>query len=162
MEIEKNKFKTKNMTISSLVIAMYVIIMILTQSFAFGAVQVRIATSLYAFAYLCPFLVLPLGAANIISNMLLGGLGFFVILGGGLVGIITSLLVYAVIIFNLKLPLIMIPIVFIPGLIVPIWLSGLTGVPYKVLAVSLCLGQMIPAIVGFLLVVSLKDKIGEK
>lgn len=162
MERREDKLKIKSMTISGLVIAMYVVIMTLTQSFAFGAIQVRIATSLYALAYLCPFLVLPLGAANIISNMLLGGLGFFDIFGGGLVGIITSLLVFGVRKFNLKLPLIMIPIIFVPGLVVPIWLSGLTGVDYRVLATSLCLGQVIPSMLGLLLVVTLKDKIGER
>lgn len=162
MEIKESKFNIKEITISGLVIAMYVVIMTLTQSFAFGAVQVRIATSLYALAYLCPFLVLPLGAANIISNMFLGGLGFFDIFGGGLVGIITSLLVYGVKKYNLKLPLIMIPIILIPGLIVPIWLSPLTGVPYSVLALSLCLGQVVPSVLGTLLVISLKNKIGDK
>lgn len=160
MEIERNKLKTKKIIISALVIAIYVVIMIITQSFAFGVVQVRIATCMYALAYLCPFLVLPLGAANIISNMVLGGLGFFDIFGGGLVGIITSLLVYAVRKFKLNISLIVIPIILIPGLVVPMWLSSITGVPYGILAVSLCSGQVIPAFLGLLLVSKLKNKIG--
>lgn len=161
MEFEKSKSNTKKLVISALVIALYVVTMTLTQSFAFGAVQVRIATCLYAFAYIYPFLVLPLGIANIISNMVLGGLGFFDIFGGGLVGIIAGLIVYSVRKYNKNISLITLPIIFVPGLIVPTWLSYLTGVPYKVLAVSLCLGQVIPAVVGLLLVTKLKDKIGD-
>ena len=53
------------------------------------------------------------------------------------------------------------PIIFIPGLIVPIWLSMILNVPYSALAVSLCLGQVIPAILGSFLIKVLKDKIGD-
>ena len=86
MELGKNISKTQKLTVSAIVIAIYVVTMFFTQSFAFGAVQVRIATTLYSLAYLCPFLVLPLGLSNIISNMVLGGLGIFDILGGFIVG----------------------------------------------------------------------------
>ncbi|SFU58345.1 Uncharacterized membrane protein [Clostridium sp. DSM 8431] len=161
MELKNSRSRTKKLVISALVIAIYVVIMTITQSFAFGAIQVRIATSMYAFAYIYPFLVLPLGLANIISNMVLGGLGFFDIFGGGLVGIMASLMVYAVRKYNKNITLITLPIIFVPGLVVPIWLSHLTGVPYKALALSLSLGQVIPAIVGLVLVSKLKDKIGD-
>ena len=96
MELGKNISKTQKLTVSAIVIAIYVVTMFFTQSFAFGAVQVRIATTLYSLAYLCPFLVLPLGLSNIISNMVLGGLGIFDILGGFIVGVITSYLIYLV------------------------------------------------------------------
>lgn len=159
MEITMSK--TKKLTISAIVIALYVVIMTITQSFSFGAIQIRLATSLYALAYIFPFLVLPLGLSNLLSNMLLGGLSIFDILGGGLVGILTALLVYCVHKYKLNITLTILPIILIPGLIVPIWLSMILNVPYSALAVSLCLGQVIPAILGSFLIKVLKDKIGD-
>ena len=159
MEITMSK--TKKLTISAIVIALYVVIMTITQSFSFGAIQIRLATSLYALAYIFPFLVLPLGLSNLLSNMLLGGLSIFDILGGGLVGILTALLVYCVRKYKLNITLTILPIILIPGLIVPIWLSMILNVPYSALAVSLCLGQVIPAILGSFLIKALKDKIGD-
>lgn len=159
--MEINMSKTKKLTISSIVIALYVVIMVITQSFAFGAVQVRLATSLYALSYIFPFLVLPLGLSNLLSNMLLGGLSIFDIVGGGFVGVLTALLVYGVRKYKLNTYLTILPIVFIPGLVVPIWLSAILNVPYSALAISLCLGQVIPAILGSFLIKLLKNKIGE-
>lgn len=159
MEITMSK--TKKLTISAIVIALYVVIMTITQSFSFGAIQIRLATSLYALAYIFPFLVLPLGLSNLLSNMLLGGLSIFDILGGGFVGILTALLVYCVRKYKLNITITILPIILIPGLIVPIWLSMILNVPYSALAVSLCLGQVIPAILGSFLIKVLKDKIGD-
>ncbi len=138
---------SKKLTISAMIIAIYVVIMYCTQSFAFGAVQVRIATALYSLSYVFPFLVLPLGIANLVSNIL-GGMGIVDMLGGCGVGIITSLCVYMVKRFRLPFFLVAIPIVLGPGLIVPIWLSFFTDVPYGVLVVNLCLGQLAPAVLG--------------
>lgn len=161
MEIRKSMTKTKKLTIAGIVMGLYVVLMFLTQSFAFGAIQVRIATGLYALAYLFPFLVLPLGLSNVLSNILLGGLGPLDIIGGGLVGIITALLVYCVRKYKLNIKFTFIPITFIPGLIVPIWLSILLKVPYLPLAISVCLGQVVPAILGVYLIKILKDRIGD-
>jgi uncharacterized membrane protein len=138
---------SKKMTISAMVMALYVVVMYCTSSFAFGAVQVRIATALYSLSYFFPFLVLPLGLANLVSNIL-GGMGIVDMLGGCGVGILTSFCVYMV--RRLKLPffLVAVPIVLGPGMIVPIWLTAFTGVPYGVLVVNLCLGQVAPALLG--------------
>ena len=58
----KKKFsKTQKLTISAMVMALYIVVLYFTQSFSFGAYQIRIATTLYALSYFCPFLVLPLG-----------------------------------------------------------------------------------------------------
>lgn len=138
---------SRKLTISAMVMALYVVIMYCTQSFAFGAVQVRIATALYSLSYFFPFLVLPLGLANLVSNIL-GGMGLPDMLGGCGVGILTSFCVHMV--KRLKLPfyLVIVPIVAGPGLIVPVWLTFFTGVPYNILAFNLCLGQLAPAILG--------------
>lgn len=142
----------KKLTFSALIMAVYVIIMFLTQGFAFGQFQIRIATSLYALSYLYPFLILPLGLSNFISNTIMGGLGPLDMVGGALAGILTSGAVYLIKKFKLNQWFIALPIIFIPGLLVPVWLSYLLKVPYPVLAFSICIGQIIPGILGVIIV----------
>ena len=55
---------TRKLTISAMVVALYIVVLYLTQSVSFGAYQIRIATSLYALAYAFPFLVFPWGLAT--------------------------------------------------------------------------------------------------
>ena len=151
----KNMSKVQKLTFSAVIIALYVVILYCTQSFSFGAYQIRIATSLYALSYLFPFLVLPLGLANFIANIF-GGLGPLDMIGGCIVGIVTTALIVGI--RKLKWPrfLIAIPIILVPGLGVPTYLSYLLNLPYPALALSLCIGQIIPGIVGVLLVQALK------
>lgn len=141
----------RKLTISGIVVALYVSIMFLTQGFAFGQFQIRIATALYGLSAIYPFLILPLGLANLISNTLMGGLGLPDMIGGTIVGIATSSLVCLLARCRVNYWLIALPIIFIPGLTVPVWLSWLIGVPYQALALSLCTGQIIPGIAGALL-----------
>ena len=152
---------TKRLTLSALVIALYVVIMFCTQSFAFGQFQIRIATTIYSLSYIFPFLVLPLGIANIISNTIMGGLGVLDMLGGGLVGITTSFLIVLIRKYKLNINLAAIPIIFVPGLGVATWLSYLLGIPYKAMAFSLCVGQVIPGILGVIKIKILRSKIKE-
>jgi len=143
---------TQKIAVSGLVMAAYLVIMYLTQGFAFGQYQIRLATSLYALSALYPFLILPLGLSNLLSNTLMGGLGLFDMLGGFLVGIITSTVIFLIQRFKLSDSLIAFPIIFGPGLIVPIWLSMLLHLPYFLLALNLCIGQIVPGILGVLIV----------
>jgi uncharacterized membrane protein len=144
--------KTKILCVSAILMALYVGVMYLTQSFAFGAYQIRIATCLYSLNYFFPFLILPLGLANLLSNMLLGGLGLPDIIGGIIVGVITGGGVYLIKRFKLPALLVVPVITFGPGLIVPVWLSYILDIPYFALAVSLCIGQILPALAGYLLI----------
>ncbi|MDR1773719.1 MAG: QueT transporter family protein [Clostridioides sp.] len=150
---------TKKLAVSAIVIALYVVVMALTQSFAFGAVQIRIATALYSLSYFFPFLVLPLGLANVVSNLLFGNLGLLDIIGGGLVGIIAAFLISLIRKKNLNKNFVIPVIIFIPGLVVPIWLSVLLKLPYPPLALSLCLGEVIPAIVGRFMIGTLSNRV---
>ena len=50
----KNLSKTQKLTFSGAVMAVYIVVMYITQSFAFGQYQVRIATAIYSTAYLFP------------------------------------------------------------------------------------------------------------
>jgi uncharacterized membrane protein len=150
---------SRQMAISGLVTAAYIAMMMLTQGFAFGQYQIRIATSLYALSAIYPFLIIPLAVGNMLSNLLLGGLGLADVIGGGIVGLMTASLVYLVPRWRLNDWLIAIPIIFCPGLLVPVWLSYLIPVPYEVLAVSLLIGQIIPGIAGVILVKQLRSKL---
>ena len=151
----------KKLCVSAIVIALYIAIMFASQSFAFGAYQMRVATSLYSMSYILPFLIIPLAMANSLGN-LLGGLGIWDIIGGFGVGIITSGAIF--LIRRLKLPkLLIIPVlIFGPGLIVPVWLAPILGVPYYLLALNLCVGQILPAVLGYALVpILLRLKVDE-
>ena len=150
--------KTRKLTISALCIALYVVIMIYTQSFAFGQYQIRIATSLYGLSAIFPFLSIPLGIANLISNAFMGGLGPLDMLGGTLVGFTTCSAIALVKKHKLPNVFISLLIVLVPGLSVPIWLSILLNIPYFVLVPSLVVGQIVPGIVGGVLVTAFEKR----
>ena len=80
----------QKLVFSALCIALYIVVMICTQSFAFGQYQIRIATALYGLSAIFPFLILPFGLANVVSNTVMGGLGLPDIIGGFIVGIVTT------------------------------------------------------------------------
>lgn len=149
----------RKLAISAMAIALYVVVMMCTQSFAFGQYQVRIATSLYGLSALFPFLVVPMGVANVLSNTLMGGLGILDIIGGFIVGVLTT----SLIVFGKKQGcgnwIVWMAVTFVPGLCVPIWLSYLLNIPYLVLASSLLIGQCIAGLAGMALVTAL-EKVG--
>jgi uncharacterized membrane protein len=145
-----NMTNVKKLTISSMIIAIYVVMMFLTQGFAFGQYQIRISTSIYAIAAIHPFLIIPLGIANCLSNILMGGLGPLDMIGGFVVGILTSSGCY--LLRKINFFLVGIPILLLPTLLVPLWLSYLLNVPYSILVISVGVGQIIPSIFGVILV----------
>ena len=152
----ETKSKYSKLTLSGIYIALFLVVMLCTQSFAFGQYQIRIATALYGLSALFPFLILPACLANVLSNTLMGGLGILDIVGGGLVGLLTT----SVIVFGKRQGwgnwIVFLAVTFIPGLCVPIWLSLLLHIPYLVLASSLLVGQAICGICSMLLVTSLE------
>lgn len=142
----------RKLTFSAMVVAGYVVIIYFTQGFSFGVFQIRVANSLYALAYVYPFLWFPLGIANVIANLLCGGLGFIDILGGGIVGSVTTWVVGILGKRQWNVWLIIIPIIIIPACVVSLWLSMILQMPYLVLVINLCIGQIIPAFLGVILV----------
>lgn len=153
------KSKYSQLTLSGIYIALYLVIMVCTQSFAFGQYQVRIATALYGLSALFPFLIIPSCIANILSNTLMGGLGIMDIVGGGLVGLLTT----SLIVFGKKQGwgnwIVFLAVTFIPGLCVPMWLSALLNIPYWVLASNVLVGQAISGFASYMLVGAL-EKVG--
>lgn len=146
----KSISSVKKLTISGVVIALYVVVVFFTQGFSFGQYQIRIATSIYALAAIYPFLIIPLGIANFLSNTLMGGLGIPDMIGGLIVGLITASGCY----FFRKISTVLVglPILVFPTLLVPMWLSYIIHVPYSVLVLSIGIGQVIPSIVGVLVI----------
>ena len=89
--------KTQKLTISAICMALYLLVMVCTQSFAFGQYQIRISTALYGLSAIFPFLVVPFGLANMFSNLVLGGLVLVstLIVGQAIAGVCGMLLVTA-------------------------------------------------------------------
>lgn len=135
---------TKKLALSSLTIALYIVLMYFTQSFSFGQYQVRLATGLYSLAYYFPYLCVPLGLANMLSNILFSG--DFI---NGILGFIAGTLTCVSICLLKKITtnkiIVVAPIALIPSLIIPIWLSYTIHMPYFYLVVSLLVGQTISA-----------------
>ena len=152
MDIAKNMTKLQKLTFSAMVMALYIVVLYITSSFSFGAYQIRIATSLYALAYLFPFLVVPLGLANFISNMLFGGFGAVDMIGGCIVGMTAAACIVMIRRKNWNRMLIAAPIILVPGLGVSTYLSCILAIPYPLMALNLCIGQLIPSIAGVALV----------
>lgn len=144
------------LTMSGIFLALYLVVMLCTQGFAFGQYQIRIATALYGLSAIFPFLVIPSCLANFLSNMLLGGLGPLDMLGGALVGLLTS----GLIVWGKRRGwgnwIILVAVTLVPGLGVPLWLAVLLDIPYFVLASSLLVGQLICGISSLLLVGALE------
>lgn len=146
----------RKLAISAMAIALYVVVMMCTQSFAFGQYQIRIATALYGLSAIFPFLIIPACIANVISNTIMGGLGIMDMVGGGIVGLLTT----SLIVFGKKQGwgnwIIFLAVTFIPGLLVPIWLSVILNLPYWLLASSILVGQAICGLVSMALVGALE------
>lgn len=136
---------SKKLAYSGIVMAIYIVVVFATQSFSFGQYQIRIATALYALAFHFPFLVIPLALANMLSNLLIGGLGLFDIVGGLIIGLITAGSIVLLKRITNRAILLVLPIALAPALIVPIWLSAILKIPYFALVLSLLVGQVISA-----------------
>lgn len=150
--------RTRKLTISALVMAIYIVLIYVTAGFSFGAYQMRIATALYAMSYFFPFLVVPMGLANFIANFFFGGLGLVDMLGGLVVGILTTGAIVLIKRYTISSWTVALPILLVPGLLVPLWLSYLLSIPYSILVVNVLIGQSLPAIVGAVLVRLLGSK----
>lgn len=138
------KKETNKLTFSGVVIALYVVFMYFTQSIAFGQYQIRLATGLYSLAYRFTFLCIPLGLANMISNLLFGG-DIINACFGFVAGITTTGMICLLKKITKKKVILVLPIAIIPSLIIPIWLSFTLNVVYYVLVISLLVGQTITA-----------------
>ena len=144
---------SRRIAYSGVVMALYIVVVFATQSFSFGQYQIRIATALYALAFHFPFLVLPLALANMLSNLLMGGLGLFDIVGGFVIGLITAGSIALLGKVTKRAYILVLPIALAPSFVVPIWLSYILSIPYIYLVISLLVGQIISAYTLGLLII---------
>ncbi|WP_295494084.1 QueT transporter family protein [uncultured Streptococcus sp.] len=142
---------TQKLVLSAIMMALYIAILFVSQAISFGAVQMRLATALYGLTYIFPFLVVPFSLANAIANSL-GGLGLIDVVGGFCASFLATGSIYLIRKIKLSSWFIILPILFVPSLVVPIWLSVLLKLPYVALVINLILGQLVPAILGAVLV----------
>lgn len=148
---------TQKLVLSAIMMALYIAILFVSQAISFGAVQMRLATSLYGLTYIFPFLVLPLSLANAIANSF-GGLGLIDVVGGFFASLLTTGSIYLIRKIKLSSWFIILPILLVPSLVVPIWLSALLKLPYLALVFNLLLGQLVPSILGAVLVRELSKR----
>ena len=146
----KNKLNpTQKLVLSAIIMALYIAILFISQAISFGAIQMRLA--LYGLTYIFPFLVVPLSLANAIANSF-GGLGLIDVVGGFCASFLATGSIYLIRKIKLSSWFIVLPILLVPSLVVPIWLSALLKLPYVALVINLILGQLVPAILGAVLV----------
>ena len=131
---------TQKLVLSAIIMALYIAILFVSQAISFGAVQMRLATALYGLTYIFPFLVVPLSLANAIANFLATGS------------------IYLIRKAKLSSWFSILPILLVPSLVVPIWLSALLKLPYLALVFNLLLGQLVPSILGAVLVRELSKR----
>ena len=152
--------KTTKLTISGVAIALYIVFMYFTQSIAFGQYQVRFATGLYALAYSFPFLCVPLGIANMLSNILLGG-DFVNGIFGFSAGFLTTSTICLLNKITVKKFIVVFPIAIIPSIIIPIWLTFALQIPYYLLVLSLLVGQTISAYTVGIVIIHITERLAK-
>lgn len=148
---------TQKLVLSAIIMALYIAILFVSQAISFGAIQMRLATALYGLTYIFPFLVVPLSLANAIANSF-GGLGLIDVAGGFYASFLATGSIYLIRKAKLSSWFIVLPILLVPSLIVPIWLSTLLKLPYLALVFNLLLGQLVPSILGAVLVRELSKR----
>jgi len=150
--------KTRTITISAVIAALYIALTYIGQGFAFGAYQVRFSTAIYAMTYLFPFAAVPLALANALSNGLIGTLGPADVIGGFAVGLVTAGAGALIRKYKLPMPLVIPPIILAPAFMVPLWLSVILELPYWPLVINIGIGQTVPAILGYVLIKALSRR----
>ena len=152
----------RKLTVSGLFVALYLVLMYFNQSFAFGALQVRVATALYALNWHYSFLVIPSMLANLLSYLLFGGLGIVDIVGGGIIGLSTALVIRLLRQRQAPMRSVVFAVALIPGVGVPLYLHTLIHVPLLPLILSVVSGQLIAGLIGYFLLAAVSRHLPEE
>lgn len=139
---------TKYLTKASLIAAIYIVLVILQMlpvpimNLTFGPVQIRIAEGLALLPLIEAAAVPGVFVGCLISNLLLAsysGFGLVDIIGGSLVTLLAAYLTS-----KMKSKIAgMIPPILLNGLIVSIWVSYFTKIPYLITVLGIGVGQLI-------------------
>ncbi|MGI5998275.1 MAG: QueT transporter family protein [Lutispora sp.] len=139
-----NKYLAK----SSLLAAVYVVLTVILGEFSYGPIQFRIAEALVLLPLVEPAAIMGVTVGCIIANIF-GGYGPIDIFGGSTVTLIAAYL-------TSKMPnkiLGAIPPIVLNALIVSIWVSKFSGIPYLIIMANIALGETIAVgVLGIFLV----------
>ncbi|HLR20464.1 MAG TPA: QueT transporter family protein [Tissierellaceae bacterium] len=138
---------TRYLTKASLIAAIYIVLIILQMlvlpvgNLTFGPIQLRLAEGLALLPLVEPAAIPGLFVGVLLSNLILvssSGFGIIDIIGGSLVTLVAAYFT-----FKMKSRITaMIPLVALNGLIVSIWVSYFTKVPYVYTALGIALGEL--------------------
>ena len=148
---------TQKLVLSAIMMALYIAILFVSQAYFLWCSS---DASGHCFIWInlhLPFLVFPISLANAIANSF-GGLGLIDVVGGFCASFLTTGSIYLIRKAKLSSWFIILPILLVPALVVPIWLSALLKLPYFALVINLLLGQLVPAILGAVLVQELAKR----
>lgn len=152
-------FSTKNLVLSGLIAAVYVVLIAIFPAFSFGQVQVRIAEVLTLLPILTPAAVPGVFIGCLISNILFGGAMIDIIFGS------LATLAAAVLTYYLRKNkwLAAFPPVIINAIVVPFILQVSLGTPYWITFFYILVGQTIAVYaLGIPFIIALKKYLPEK
>lgn len=138
---------------AAIIAAIYVVFTVILGEFAYGPVQFRIAEALVILPLVEPSSILGVTIGCMVANIF-GGYGPIDIFGGSLVTLIAAY-------FTSKMPnrvLAVLPPVLLNALIVSIWVSKLSGIPYIAIALNIALGEAVAVGVLGMILLSIYNK----
>lgn len=138
---------------AAIIAAIYVVFTVILGEFAYGPVQFRIAEALVILPLVEPSSILGVTIGCMVANIF-GGYGPIDIFGGSLVTLIAAY-------FTSKMPnrvLAVLPPVLLNALIVSIWVSKLSGIPYIAIVLNIALGEAIAVGVLGMILLSIYNK----
>ncbi len=154
---------TKYLTKSSLIAALYIVLVVLQTlpfpfaNLTFGPVQLRFAEGLVLLPLVEAAAIPGVFVGCLISNLLLSaysGFGLVDIIGGSLITLIGAILTS-----KMKNKFFgILPPVILNGLVVSIWVSYFTKVPYLLTVLGIGLGELVSTLVFGSLILSVYEK----
>ena len=144
---------SKKLTVSGIMMAVYVVMTVIFGVFSYGPIQVRFAAGLYTLAAPMPFLIVPLSLATSIAN-LFGGYGLPDAIGGF---VATAAACYGCYLFRNRGLLVPLAIPLFSAPILAAYLHILFNLPILVTFASIFTGQLIAAYTMGLAVLKAND-----
>ncbi|MFR5847391.1 MAG: QueT transporter family protein [Streptococcus salivarius] len=140
---------TQKLVLSAIMMALYIAILFVSSHFLWCGSDASGHCFIWINLHL-PIFGIPL--VKLMPSQLFGGLGLIDVVGGFCASFLTTGSIYLIRKAKLSSWFIILPILLVPALVVPIWLSALLKLPYFALVINLLLGQLVPAILGAVLV----------
>lgn len=142
---------------ASLIAAVYAVLTVLLGEFSYGPIQFRVSEALAILPLVEPSAILGITVGCAISNIF-GGFGPIDIIGGSLVTLIAAII-------TSKMPnkiLAVLPPIILNSLIVSIWVSKMSGLPYIPIVINILIGEIIAVAILGLIFLSAYEKYKKK